>query len=100
MRLNEAELLRAVFDFLDTVIADYGLYLFMGFVHVAIPFLVWVLCGGLRRRAPKGRLMTQVPPVIVIHLPGLPPPPPETLFDPFPPYREPPDCDCDDARWD
>lgn len=74
MRLNEAELLRAVFDFLDTMIADYGLYLFIGFVHVAIPFLVWVLCGGLRRKILKGRPMPPVPPVIVIHLPGPSPP--------------------------
>lgn len=99
MRPNEAELLRAVFDFLDTVIDDYGLYLFMGFVYVAIPFLVWVLCGGLRRRLLKGKPMPHMPPVIVIHLPGRPPEPPET-FNPFPPYHERPDCDYDDARLD
>lgn len=99
MRLNEAELLRSVFDFLDTVIDDYGLYLFMGFVYVAIPFLVWVLCGGLRRRLLKGRPMPHLPPVILIHLPGRPPEPPET-FNPFPSYHERPDCHCDDEHWD
>jgi hypothetical protein len=99
MRLNEAELLRSVFDFLDTVIDDYGLYLFMGFVYVAIPFLVWVLCGGLRRRLLKGRPMPHLPPVILIHLPGRPPEPPET-FNPFPPYHDRPDCHCDDEHWD
>ena len=88
-----------MFEFLDTVIEDYGLYLFMGFVYVAIPFLVWVLCGGLRRRLLKGRPMTHVPPVIVIPLPGRPPQPPET-FNPFPPYHQPPHSDCNDAGLD
>jgi hypothetical protein len=99
MRPNEAELLRVVFDFLDTVIDDYGLYLFMGFAYAAIPFLVWVLCGGLRRSLLKGKPMPHMPSAIVIHLPGRPPAPTET-FNPFPPYHERPDCDCDDARLD
>lgn len=99
MRPNEAELLRAMFEFLDTVIEDYGLYLFMGFVYVAIPFLVWVLCGGLRRALFKDKYVPHLPPVILIHLPGRPPQPPET-FNPFPPYHQPPHCDCDDASLD
>ena len=58
-----------VFEFLDTVIEDYGLYLFMGFVFVAIPILVWVLRGGLRLKLLKGKPMPHIPPVIVIHIP-------------------------------
>lgn len=88
-----------VFKFLDRVIDDYGLYLFMGFVYVAIPFLVWVLCGGLRRRLLKGKPMPHLPPVIFIRLPGRPPEPPET-FTPFPLHHERHDCDCDEARLD
>jgi hypothetical protein len=99
MNPHPVQALDPVFEFLDTVIEDYGLYLFMGFVYVAIPFLVWVLCGGLRRRLLKGRPMTHVPPVIVIPLPGRPPQPPET-FNPFPPYHQPPHSDCNDAGLD
>lgn len=99
MNPHPVQMLDPVFKFLDGMIEDYGLYLFMGFVYVAIPFLVWVLCGGLRRRLLKGRPMPHVPPVIVIPLPGRPPQPPET-FNPFPPYHQSPSCDCDDAGLD
>ena len=99
MNPHPVQMLDPVFRFLDGMSDDYGLYLFMGFVYVAIPFLVWVLCGGLRRRLLKGRPMTHVPPVIVIPLPGRPPQPPET-FNPFPTYHQPPHSDCNDAGLD
>jgi hypothetical protein len=95
MNTHPIQMLDPVFKFLDRVIDDYGLYLFMAFVYVAIPFLVWVLCGGLRRTLFKGKPMPQVPPIIVIPLLGRPPVPPET-FNPFPPCHERPDCDGDD----
>ena len=99
MNAHPVQMLDPVFRFLDGMIEDNGLYLFMGFVYVAIPFTVWVLSGGLRRRLLKGRPMPHVPPVIVIPLPGRPPQPPET-FNPFPAYHQPPHCDCDDAGLD
>ena len=99
MNTHPVQMLDPVFEFLDTVIEDYGLYLFMGFVYVAIPFLVWVLCGGLRRALFKGKSVPHLPPVILLHLPGRPPQPPET-FNPFPASAEPPHCDCDNCRWD
>jgi len=98
MNAHPIQMLDPVFKFLDRVIDDHGLYLFVGFVYVAVPFLVWVLCGGLRRRLLNGKPMPQVPPIIVIPLPGRPPQPPET-FNPFPPYHERPDCHCDE-HWD
>ena len=94
MNTHLIQMLDPVFKFLDHVIDDCGLYRFMGFVYVAIPFLMWVLCGGLRRRLLKGRPMPHVPPVIIIPLPGRPPQPPET-FNPFPLHHERPDCDRD-----
>ncbi len=99
MNAHPVQMLDPVFRFLDGMIKDYGLYIFMGFVYVAIPFTVWVLSGGLRRRLLKGRPMPHVPPVIVIPLPGRPPQPPE-MFNPFPSYHQPPHCDCDDAGLD
>jgi hypothetical protein len=99
MNAHPVQMLDPVFKFLDGLIRDHGDILFMVFAYVAIPFLVWVLCGGLRRRLFKGKPMPQVSPIIVIPLPGPPPAPPET-FNLFPPYHERPDCDCDGAHWD
>ena len=98
MNTHQVQMLDPVFRCLDEMIDDYGLYLFMGFAYVAIPFLVWVLCGGLRRTLFKGKPVPHLPPVIIIRVPGRPPQPPET-FNPFPPYHERHDCDCD-AHWD
>ena len=98
MNTHPVQMLDPVFKFLDTVIDDYGLYLFMGFVHVAIPFLAWVLCGGLRRTLFKGKTVSHLSPVIFIHLPGRPPPPPET-FNLFPLHHGRHDCDRDDEHW-
>ena len=99
MNTHPIQMLDPVFKFIDRVIDDYGLYLFVGFVYVAIPFLFWVLCGGLRRTLFKGKPVPHIPPVILIHMPGRPPAPPET-FNPFPLCPERHDCDCDDARLD
>ena len=97
MRINGPELLQPVFDFLDGLIRDDGDTLFMGFTYVAIPFLVWVLCGGLGRKLLAGARGRNVPSVTVIYLPlGLSRPPPE----PFPPLigqdYEPSGCEHDD----
>lgn len=94
------ERLQPVFEYLDGLIRDHGDTLFMVFTYAAVPFLIWVLCGGLRRKLLKGKPMPHVPPVIVIHIPvGRPTPPPEP-FNPFPPYQEPPGCDHDDCYRD
>ena len=98
MNPHPVQMLDPVFRCLDEMIEDYGLYLFMGLVYVAIPFLAWVLCGGLRRALFKGKSVPHLPPVIIIPLPGRRPQPPET-FNPFPPYHGRHDCDCD-AHWD
>jgi hypothetical protein len=95
MQPKAIELMQSVFDFLSRVISDYGVYIFLGFVYLLIPFAIWALSGGLRRKLLKGKPMPHVPPVIVIQLPGAPPRPEET-FDPFPPLRDPPCCDHDD----
>ena len=53
MNLNAGEVLKPVFDFLDNVIADYGVYLFLVLAWVLVAALVWVFSGGLRRKFPN-----------------------------------------------
>ena len=96
MHLNAAKLLQPVFDFLDGLIRDHGDTLFMVFTYAAIPFLIWVLCGGLRRKLYHGKQAPYVPPVIVVHIPIGRLAPPPAPCNPFPPYHEPPHCDHDD----
>jgi hypothetical protein len=94
MQLQAIEVVQSAFEFLDGVIHDDGIYIFIGFVYLLIPIAIWAMSGGLRRKLLKGKPMPHVPPVIVIHLPGSPARPTET-FDPFPPLRDSPDCDHD-----
>ena len=102
MNINSTEalkLIQPVFDFLDGIISDYGLYIFVAFIYALIPFSVWALSGGLRRKLLRGKPMPYVQPVIVIHLPVAPPRPAES-FEPFPPFHEPPCRDHDDYPLD
>lgn len=69
MHLNAAKLLQPVFDFLDGLIRDHGETMFMVFAYAAIPFLIWVLCGGLRRKLYQGKQVPPVSSVIVVHIP-------------------------------
>ncbi len=95
-QIKALELEQSVLIFLDGVIADYGLYIFMGLVFLLIPILAWVLSGGLRRKLLKGKPMSDVTAVIGVQIPiGRPTPPPEQ-FDPFPSLHDPPDCGHDD----
>jgi len=100
MNPHPVQALDPVFEYLDGLIRDHGDTLFMVFTYAAISFLIWVLCGGLRRKLLKGKPMAHVPPVIVIHIPiGRPPPPPEP-FAPFSPAYEPSRFDDDDPHRD
>jgi hypothetical protein len=96
MQIKALELEQSVLKFLDGVISDYGVYIFMGLVFLLIPLLAWVLSGGLRRKLLKGKPVLHVTPVIGVQIPiGRPTPPPES-FDPFPPLQDQPDRDNDD----
>ena len=100
MTVSPLDVLNPVFHFLDAVIQDYGLYLFIAFVYLLIPFTIWVLSGGLRRKLLRGKPMPHVPPVIVIYFPAGRPTPQPGPFDPFPPFHEPPECCHDDYPLD
>ena len=54
MNLNPADVLNPVFNFLDALISDYGVYLYLVFVWLSLAVIAWVLSGGLRRRQQPG----------------------------------------------
>jgi hypothetical protein len=49
MSLNPADVLNPIFNTLDALISDYGVYLYLVFVWLSLAVIAWVLCGGLRR---------------------------------------------------
>jgi len=75
MNLNPADLLNPIFNALDTLIEDDGVYLYLMFVWLALALIGWIFSGGLRKWA-KGNPATFIPVVIiVIQRPRQSPPP-------------------------
>ena len=50
MNVSPLDVLGPVFHFLDEVIANYGVYLYLVFVWLCLILIVWILSGGLRRK--------------------------------------------------
>jgi hypothetical protein len=75
MNLNPAELLNPIFNTLDSLIENDGVYLYLGFVWLALLAIAWIFSGGLRKRM-KGNSSTVIPAIIfTIQPPSQPPPP-------------------------
>src|SRR5688572_20761082 len=70
--------LKPVFNFLDALIRDHGDYLYVVFAHVCVVVIVWILCGGLRRRQARRDPASAIH-LIVIHSAVKPPPLPPTI---------------------
>ena len=64
MNLNPAELLNTIFNALDALIENDGVYLYLGFVWLALLAIAWIFSGGLRKRL-KGNSVTVIPAIIV-----------------------------------
>ena len=71
------EILEPVFQFVERLIRDQGDLLYMGLVYVSIPLIVWILCGGLRRKGSARQVHTSI---IVIYPPVRPPPLPPPII--------------------
>ena len=75
MNLNPAELLNPIFNALDVMIQNYGVYLYLVLVWLALLAIAWIFSGGLRKRM-KRNSTTVVPGIIFTMQPPMQPPPP------------------------
>jgi hypothetical protein len=64
MILNPATVLNPVFNFLDALISNYGVYLYLVFIWLSLGTIAWVLGGGLRRRRSQGNSAAIIPGII------------------------------------
>ncbi len=64
MNLNPATVLNPVFNALDSLIENEGVYLYLVFVWLALLAIGWILSGGLRRKRPQGNSVTVIPAII------------------------------------
>jgi hypothetical protein len=81
MNLNSAVLLKLlppIFNALDSLIENYGVYLYLVFVWLALAVIAWIFSGGLRKRM-KGNAATVIPCIIVMAQPPRQPEP--TIVD-------------------
>ncbi|MGH7951355.1 MAG: hypothetical protein ACREFE_05480 [Limisphaerales bacterium] len=79
MNLNPTELpklLNPIFNALDALMENDGVYLYLVFVWLALLAIGWILSGGLRRKQPHGNSATIIPCIIVMTRPPRQSPPP------------------------
>ena len=81
MSLNPATVLNPVFNFLDALILNYGVYLYLVFVWLSLAVIIWVLRGGLRRNRSQGNSATIIPGIIFTTRPPNQSPPPIIITD-------------------
>ena len=81
MILNPATVLNPVFNALDALISNYGVYLYLVFVWLSLGAIAWVLGGGLLRRRSQGNSATVIPGIIFTTRPPNQSPPPIIITD-------------------
>lgn len=69
LNLELLKLLPPIFNALDALIEDYGVYLYLGFVWLALAAIAWILSGGLRRKQHHVNAVTVIPAVIILTQP-------------------------------
>jgi hypothetical protein len=80
MILNPATVLNPIFNALDALIQNYGVYLYLMFVWLALLAIAWIFSGCLRKRM-KGNSITVIPGIIFTMQPPIQSPPPIVITD-------------------
>jgi hypothetical protein len=75
MNVSPLDVLGPVFHFLDEVIANDGVYLYLVFVWLCLILITWILRGGLRRKQRPGNSAVVVPGIIITTRPPVESPP-------------------------
>ena len=81
MILNPATVLNPVFNALDALISNYGVYLYLVFVWLFLGAIAWVFGGGLRRKRPQGNSAMIISGIIITTRPPMHQPPPFIIAD-------------------
>jgi hypothetical protein len=63
LEIELLKLLPRLFDALDALIENCGIYLYLVFVWLALATIAWIVSGGLRRRM-KGNAALVIPAII------------------------------------
>ncbi len=79
LNLELLKLLPPIFNALDALIEDYGVYLYLVFVWLSLLAIGWILSGGLRRIQAHGNSATVIPGVIFTMQPPTQAPPPPII---------------------
>ena len=79
MNVSPLEVLGPVFHFLDEVIANDGVYLYLVFVWLCLILIAWIWRGGLRRKHRQGNSAVVMPGIIITPRPPVESPPPSFI---------------------
>ena len=90
-QIKALELVASVLKSLDGFIHDHALSFLIGAIYLLLALLIWVLCGGLRRKFPNQPHIRAG--IGIVIQPTTPPSPPPLIILH---EDDPPDCDCDD----
>jgi len=83
MIVSPLDILNPVFHFLDGIIQNYGVYLYLAFAWLSLLVLAWVFNGGLRRKfSNQPHICASIG---IIIQPHTPPPPPIIIHEYDPP---------------
>ena len=81
MILNPAMLLNPIFNALDALIQNYGVYCYLVFVWLSLVVIAWVLGGGLRRTRSHGNSTMIISGIIFTTRPPNQSPPPTIITE-------------------